>query len=335
MRRGRANVPAPVQHPKRDEVPYVLLTVGSHPDQIFRQTLLTRLDRTIQNLRPIHTAERVRSVLTQKRVRELAGLADQPMALEAAVRVVQLSFARGGGTQHDGEVVGCILSDHSGGVALDERLHWVTRQSLKRSLRQGKRVITFAVSRYCRRLRERHPLRGGVQATVSIDAAGYRLTLAGKLPWRDETQAPADELKLQSDDGHGSDLGLKVTWQQPTAPQQGQQAPRLHLQTTTPEAIIRLSALMAAQSLVCVGWPRYPGRGEVYLRLQDFEGESAAIPCLAAMPLGERWISGIEPLEVLLLEDDRVRMIRHLMGRYCIPAGWMHLWGGDLLEKLL
>jgi hypothetical protein len=134
--------------------------------------------------------------------------------------------------------------------------------------------------------------------------AGFTLEIQGPVGWTPR-RYPFQSFSVEGTLGSGqplATLGLAVE-----CVSEG-----LRLTTRTPEAILRFSACLARNEVLCLKLgPRSPEEARLFIQLRDFDGDFTGFPA-ATFPRdqGEHWLTGLPPLTMPIEISDAVSVAR-------------------------
>jgi hypothetical protein len=216
-------------------LPLVLLAAVGHPDRGVRGRVADRLDAAIVAAGPLHAEEKVRRFLARQAGTDRSPVYLNSAALEVAVRLVRLFFARLTrkpqkkrvrivGWEGPGDEVGLIIDHRLRAGAPDAQP--VGRRRPARAA--DCRLVVGVVASLLEQLGRREP---HVRATCSA-GRGFRLCVEGVLPW---SAGPIDLGALPA--GSPEDLkeqGFRVEFKPGV----------VRFVPETPEAIIRFSGML-------------------------------------------------------------------------------------------
>lgn len=276
----------------RDGLPLFLLAAHYHPDADLRARLTARIETYLDSRRPFATPSE-----TQRILERCHGARASPLDLTCAERalaghVVRLVFARETRLHHKHRLLLGNPDDERDGVLLCapcrvEPLERPLTGRLKRN-RFHVRLDVGALRSRLTKFQHRPPL---YRAFCRCDNG---LTLAIRGPCRrawslcDASLAsgfPLRTVGLTSDaDGDG-----------------------IRIRATTPEAILRLSALLMTGDLLRVRL----GGTYLFVRLHDFDGDEAELP-VTYFPgeIGESWLVGLPSVELSVPVEDILPLVQ-------------------------
>lgn len=285
------------------ELALVLFAVAAHPDKPFRKGLLQRLDTAIDAL-PTPGRERgeLRAFFTRMDRRRKGGIVLGPLLRELAIRLTLLTFTREQDNrlliaegEGRGEKAGYLLDDAL--QAIDLRRSSKTRHRLKRQAVDSR----FLAGDFLTRLGHIRRNTCSVQVTCRVTDR-IAIEIRGAIPWEANRHRHAPP---------------GWTWQA--------EPHLLRLWPSTPEAVLRLTAGMAAGKTLAFQGPR---GGAVLVRLQDFEGDEVALKARVTPSQAEPWLARIPTPPLTLTPEDRL-----MLARWAYPlAEWLT---PELTENLL
>jgi hypothetical protein len=271
------------------EFPLVLFGATAHPDKQYRKSLLQRLDEAIDALpahypTPLRERHELRAFFVKMDRRRKGGILLSPPLRELAIRLALLTFTR----EQDNrlliaegescrEKAGYIIDDTL--QAIDLRRSSKTRHRMKRQAVESRFLVGEFLTRLGHIRRGACPVQAACRVTDRI-----RIEIRGAIPW--DTKAA-----------------------QRTPPGWSWTAEPHHLcmWPESPEAVLRLTAGMAAGKTLCFQGPR---GGAILVRLQDFEGDAVALKAQVTPAQAEPWLSRIPPPPLTLTAEDRLALAR-------------------------
>jgi hypothetical protein len=296
----------------------LFLASVAHPDAELRRRVAGQLEDHIEAAGPWHQPDEVRRFLLEQTGTPLEPFALDPPALELAVRLVRLAFCRRAAESklHSVRLVSSRTIGEDGGLLVftrgkDRQLRgrYLKRLAYDKRRQRQTPVDPFhlVAPAMTPRLRELQAQRRAVQATCRA-RNGYRLTLAGDLPWG-PSQTAADFARQRQ-------VGLEAAGLKAELGKKND----VIISTTTPESIIRFSASLARGELLTLRGGAHPGTsGRVVVALRDFEGAKADFAAVAGYGTREDWLCAppVPRLEVSV--EDRIAIAHWLY----LPDAWV------------
>src|SRR5262249_30061678 len=143
---------------------------------------------------PLHSVDRIRSLLTAVAGTPLEPFYLDSVALEVAVRVLRLTFARAtaGLAKKLVRIVSCEVFDDEGGLVVNHHLStgYVEGMAYARSPATRRTRCVMIAGRVAERLGQFGRGETPVRTTCRADL-GFRLRMTGELPW----PGPADRME--------------------------------------------------------------------------------------------------------------------------------------------